>query len=165
MRHVDDPRQTPELDALCRRIEHTWPGTLAEYRNLATPRPRAEDTDCVIEVFLVDEPLEDSIIRGTYPERKRLRRERGCHVSIVCHDSAASLSRYLEDVMVLFGHRFGGSRFASVNPLLSIAQGVAAVGTAGQALASARGDLRATHQKAYQIRDDLWKAEPQAAAA
>jgi hypothetical protein len=163
MRHVDDPQQTAVLDVLCRRIEHTWPGTLAEYRNLATPRPRVEDADCVIEVFFVDEPLEDLIIRGTFPERKRLRREQGCHVSIVCHDSAASLSHYIDDVAVLFECRFGGSRFASVSPLLPIAQGLARVTTAEHTLVSIRGGSRAPHQKAYQIRDDLWQAESQAA--
>jgi hypothetical protein len=163
MRHVDNPLPARELDALCRMIEHTWPGTLADYRNFAAPRPRPEDTDCVIEVFFVDEPLEESIIRGTYLRRKKLRRESGCHVSIVCHDSAASLARYVEDVTAVSERRFGGSPFVSVSPLLSVVPGLAAVAIVGHTLASARGDSRATRQKPYQIRDDLWEAEPQAA--
>ena len=163
MPESEESLPTAELDELCRLIEREWFGVLAGYRGFPTERLQPEDTDCVIEVFFVDEVLEESVIRGTYPQRKKLRRERGCHVSIVCHDSTASLSRYVEDVTAISERRFGGSPFVSVNPLLSVVQGLAAAAIVGQALTSARGDWRATHQKAYEIRDNLWEAEPQAA--
>lgn len=155
---------TAELDELCRLIEREWCGVLAAYRGFPTGRLQPEDTDCVIEVFFVDETLEKSVIRGTYPERKKLRRERGCHVSIVCHDSAASLSHYVEDVMALYEHRFGGCRFASVDPLPSLAKGFADATGDVHGLASIMRYWDVVNMDPYQIGNELWKTEPELAA-
>jgi hypothetical protein len=89
---------TAELDALCRFVERTWPGVLAAYDGFSGPRLRPEDCDCIIEVFFVPWSREAAIIRGTYPLRKRLRRELNCHVSIICHNEEDSATRYSDDV-------------------------------------------------------------------
>lgn len=152
-----------ELDALCRSVELTWFGVLAAYGGFAKARLGPEDTDCVVEVFFVDESLEASIIRATYQDRKRLRRDLGCHVAIVCHSFADSISRYVEDISLLLAARPEGREFASANSSLTVTDRFVAVSTGGQVSVAAAPWPGFTCSAAYEIKADSWKTEAAAA--
>ena len=93
MKHgVEAAKVKAELDSLCAWIEKTWSGVHAVYQTFPAERPHPAEVDCIIDVFSVEESLEEDIIRGTYPWRKKLRREHDYHVSIVCHDPSVVLS-------------------------------------------------------------------------
>lgn len=154
---------TSELEGLCREIEQAWSGVLAAFQGFSTPRVEPEDTDCVVEVFFVDESDETSIIRGTYQRRKRWRRELGIHVGIVCHNSADSLSRYADDVSLLQVARLGVGAFTCANLSLTVNDDFEAVKTRHQVSVADGERLSDAHQPAYEIEDDLWQTVPEAA--
>jgi hypothetical protein len=152
----------PEMDALCRAVEERWPGALAAYRDFAVPRMQPEDSDCLIEVFFVDQAIEFDVIRATFTERRRLRRQLDCHVSIVCHDVAVSTARYARDIASIRANRRQDVPVGCVAPVYAEPIGLLRVASSGgvtSLTAVARG-----HRpfQPYEIGAELWQLTPAA---
>jgi len=86
------------LDQVCDRVEKTHPGVICAHHGFSRARMPTEDNDVVVEVFFAPPDSTEPIIRCTYEERRRLRRQYGISVAIVAHYVDDTLQYYEEDV-------------------------------------------------------------------
>ncbi|MCK4340814.1 MAG: hypothetical protein KAY37_03730 [Phycisphaerae bacterium] len=110
----------------------------------------------MIEVFFVDDSTETSIIRGTYQYRKRLRRDFGIHVVLLCHDFVDSRSRYAADVSSILASRPDGRGYTCVSRLLDVAENVTYVTDGGQAINVFMAATTGSRLNAFLIESDQW---------
>lgn len=93
------------LDQICDRVEKSHPGIICAHHGFSRARMPTEDNDIVVEAFFAPLESNDSIIRSTHEERRRLRRQYGVSVAIVTHYADDTLQYYKEDVNAILSSR------------------------------------------------------------
>jgi hypothetical protein len=94
-----------ELEAMCRKIERSFPGAMCAYQGFAHPRMPVEDVEVVVEVFLAPRGSSRSITRLTHEDTRLIWRNHRVSVAVVAHYVHDTLRYYIGDVLAILSTR------------------------------------------------------------